>query len=125
MGALETADPALYAQIQPAYDAAKAKGLYEGQYAENTIAEYWAEGTQWWFWSNIEFFDRETKARVQTPADLEAYDPTLCAILEKVYLGHHIPADISSVRLNTVAAKELTGCGVRFQCVSSMFAVLS
>ena len=46
MGALQRADPALHAQIQPAYDAAKAAGKYKGQYAINTVAEYFAEGTQ-------------------------------------------------------------------------------
>ena len=99
MGALRTADPALFAEIQPAYDAAKAKGLYknaagQAQYAINTVAEYFAEGTQWWFWSNIEFYDGTTKARVQTPDDLKAYDPALYGILERVYAGHHIPADV-------------------------------
>jgi hypothetical protein len=92
MGALRTADTALYRQIQVAYDAAKLKGLYKGQYAINTAAEYWAEGTQWWFWSNIEFYDRQV--RVQTPDEFKAYDPELYAILEAVYPGHHIPADV-------------------------------
>lgn len=91
-GALRTADPDLYKEIEVAYEAAKAKGLYKGQYAINTVAEYWAEGTQWWFWSNFEFYDDST--RVQTPDDLKAYDPALYALLEKVYIGHHIPADV-------------------------------
>jgi hypothetical protein len=102
MSALRTADPALFAEIQPAYDAAKAKGLYKNtngpngqdEYAINTVAEYFAEGTQWWFWSNIEFYDRTTKARIQTPDEFKAYDPALYAILDKVYAGHHIPADV-------------------------------
>jgi hypothetical protein len=100
MGALRVADSELYAQIQPAYEAAKAKGLYKSwprgneQYAINTVAEYFAEGTQWWFWSNFEFYDFTTKARVQSPDDLKAYDPTLFGILEKIYAGHHIPADV-------------------------------
>jgi hypothetical protein len=92
MSALQRADPALFAEIQPAYAAAKAAGKYKGQYAINTVAEYWAEGSQWWFWSNIEFYDGET--RVQTPDDLKAYDPALYGILDKVYGGHHIPADV-------------------------------
>lgn len=92
MGALRVADPALYAEIEPAYLAAKAKGLYKGQYAINTLAEYWAEGSQWWFWSNYEFYDGDT--RVQSPEDLRTYDPTLFSILERVYPGHHIPADV-------------------------------
>jgi hypothetical protein len=99
MGALRVADSALYNQIQPAYEAAKAKGLYKDargreQYAINTVAEYFAEGTQWWFWSNFEFYDGTTDARVQSPDDLKAYDPALYAILDKIYAGHHIPADV-------------------------------
>lgn len=94
MSALRQADPALIKEVQAAYDEAKARNLYEGQYAINTIAEYWAEGTQWWFWSNIEFYDKTTKQRVQTPDEFKAYDPKLYGILERVYAGHHIPADI-------------------------------
>ena len=92
MNALRSADTALYRDILAAYDDAKANGLYKGQYAINTSAEYWAEGTQWWFWSNIEFYDNET--RIQTPDDLKAYDPKLYGLLEQVYNGHHNPADV-------------------------------
>ncbi|WP_443938718.1 glycoside hydrolase [Pedobacter sp. MW01-1-1] len=92
MSALRHADPALYNQIQVAYDAAKEKGLYKDQYAINTVAEYWAEGSQWWFWSNFEFMDGST--RLQSPDDLKAYDPALYNILAQVYPGHHIPGDV-------------------------------
>ncbi len=92
MRALRKVDPALYREIHKSYADAKAKGLYPGQYAMNTVAEYWAEGSQWWFWSNYEFFDGED--RIQSPYDLLAYDPVLYGILERVYLGHHIPADV-------------------------------
>ncbi|TDX02009.1 glycoside hydrolase [Dinghuibacter silviterrae] len=92
MNALRVCDTTLYREIHVAYDTAKARGLYKGQYAINTVAEYWAEGTQWWFWSNIEFYDGDT--RVQTPDELKAYDPVLYHLLERVYLGHHNPADV-------------------------------
>ena len=92
MSAIETVDPPLFAEIQKAYEAAKTKGLYKNQYAINTVAEYWAEGSQWWFWSNIEFYDGKT--RIQTPDELRAYDPTLYHIFERVYWDHHIPADV-------------------------------
>ena len=92
MGALRTADPPLYREIDSAYQAAKTKGQYKGQYAINTVAEYWAEGTQWWFWSNIEFYDGQQ--RIQTPDDLKTYDPTLYNILDRVYAGHHNPGDV-------------------------------
>ena len=92
MSALATVDTVLYTEIQHAYDTAKSCGLYKDQYAINTVAEYWAEGTQWWFWSNIAFDDGQ--AHVQSPDDLRAYDPVLYHILEQVYFGHHIPADV-------------------------------
>jgi len=92
MNAIRTVDPSLYQEIEKAYEQAKAKGMYKGQYAINTKEEYWAEGTQWWFWSNIEFYDGDQ--RIQSPNDLKRYDPTLFRILSKVYMGHHIPADV-------------------------------
>lgn len=92
MAVLQRIDKDFVKQIYAAYEAAKAKGLYKNQYAINTVAEYWAEGSQWWFWSNFEFKDGDT--RVQSPDDLKAYDPTLYQLLEKVYPGHHIPADV-------------------------------
>ena len=92
MGALRLSDTALYAEIEKAYEAAKTRGQYKGQYAINTVAEYWAEGTQWWFWSNIEFYDGDT--RIQTPDEFKSYDPVLYGILDRVYTNHHVPADV-------------------------------
>lgn len=92
MSAIRSADPPLHAEIQAAYKDAMARGLYKGHYAETTANEYWAEGTQWWFWSNYEWFDGAT--RLQTPEDLKAYDPKLFELLGRVYIGHRIPADI-------------------------------
>jgi len=94
--AIRTADPALFESIQAAYRAAKAKGLYKDHYAETNANEYWAEGTQWWFWSNFEWFDGTT--RLQTPDDLKAYDPTLYDLLGRVYADHHIPMDVYYAR---------------------------
>ncbi|MEZ5317149.1 MAG: hypothetical protein R2752_07075 [Vicinamibacterales bacterium] len=94
--AIRAVDPALAAEIQASYDAARAAGLFAGHYAANTVAEYFAEGTQWWFWSNFLWEDRsrEPAVRVWSPDDLQTYDPRLYAILDRVYPGHHIPADI-------------------------------
>ena len=60
--------------------------------AETTANEYWAEGTQWWFWSNYEWMDGDK--RLRTPDDLKLYDPKLFELLSRVYIGHHMPADI-------------------------------
>ncbi|HKX27087.1 MAG TPA: glycoside hydrolase [Blastocatellia bacterium] len=90
--AIRSADPALYAEIQAAYKEAMAKELWKNHYASTNANEYWAEGTQTWFWSNYEYTDGEQ--RVQTPDDLQRYDPKLYELLNRVYLDHHIPMDV-------------------------------
>lgn len=92
LSAIEHIDRTLYDSVVVAYEHAKSGAMYNGQYAINTIQEYWAEGTQWWFWSNIEFYDKGQ--RIQSPDDLKKYDPLLYRLLSKVYIGHHIAADI-------------------------------
>jgi hypothetical protein len=127
MGALRVVEPALVREVEAAFEAAKAKGLYknsrgQAQYAINTVAEYWAEGTQWWFWSNIEFYDGTTGARVQSPDDLKAYDPALYAILDRVYAGHHIPADVyygKNLRPQAAGGILPAAAGLRMHEVSS------
>jgi hypothetical protein len=93
MSAIRSADPELMKAIDAAYAAAKAKGLFKGHYAENTVAEYWAEGTQWWFWSNYAWTTPD-KVEIWSPESLKEYDPTLFELLSRVYLDHKIPADI-------------------------------
>jgi len=90
--AIRTADPTLFAEIQAAYKEAMAKGLWKNHYGSTNANEYWAEGTQTWFWSNYEYMDGDT--RVQTPEDLQRYDPKLYALLGRVYEDHHIPMDV-------------------------------
>jgi len=95
MSAVRTADPALYAEIEAAYKEAKTAGRFLKHYAENTVAEYWAEGTQWWFESNFAWTSPEG-AEIYTADSLKAYDPTLYDILSRVYDTHHIVADVYS-----------------------------
>lgn len=96
MSAIRAADPPLYDAIQAAYASARERGLFEDHYGGNTVAEYWAEGTQWWFWSNYRWTDdtRDPPVTIWSPDDLRAYDPTLFGLLEQVYPDHRIPADI-------------------------------
>jgi cyclophilin family peptidyl-prolyl cis-trans isomerase len=101
MGALRTADSALYARLEVAYQQARDRKLYlsprgSPHYAVNTIGEYWAEGTQWWFWSNYPatFASHGVEQEVWSPRDLERYDPELYDILSSVYPDHHIPLDV-------------------------------
>jgi hypothetical protein len=89
--AIRNVDPELAAAIQAAYDDAMDAGRFPRHYGANTVAEYWAEGTQWWFGSNYEAcFDDVV---LYTPEDLAAYDPALFRLLGQVYPDHRIPMD--------------------------------
>jgi hypothetical protein len=85
-------DPELHKEIRAAYKEAMAAGLWKGHYASTNPNEYWAEGTQTWFWSNYEY--RDGDQRVQSPEDLKRYDPRLFALLARVYPDHQIPMDV-------------------------------
>ena len=91
-GAIRTADPKLFDEIKQAYAAAMEAGLWKGHYAANNPSEYWAEGTQTWFYSNYEFIDGGQ--RIISPSDLASYDPRLHELLSRVYAGHRIPMDV-------------------------------
>lgn len=86
------ADPALFKEIKATYKEAMEKGLWKGHYASTTANEYWAEGTQTWFWSNYEYVDGDQ--HVMSPDDLKRYDPKLFDLLARVYPDHHIPMDV-------------------------------
>lgn len=98
MTALRDVDAAMVAEIRAAYDAAMAAGKYvhpDGRkhYATTSAGEYWAEGVQWWFFSNYgECFAGGTK--VETPEEFAAYDPTLHALIARVFTTHRIEMDV-------------------------------
>ncbi len=99
MTGLRTAEPTLVEEIRAAYDAAMAakKYTYDGgrgpHYATTNASEYWAEGAQWWFFSNYgECF--AGKQKVETPEEFQAYDPALFALLGRVFNTHRIPMDV-------------------------------
>lgn len=97
-GGIRTVDPAMFKEIQAAYDQAMAAGKYvhaDGRkhYATTNAGEYWAEGVQWWFFSNYgECFAGNVK--VETPEEFAAYDPTLNALIARVFDTHRIPMDV-------------------------------
>jgi len=98
MTALRDVDPAMVAEIRAAYDAAMAAGKYlhpggRRHYATTSAGEYWAEGVQWWFFSNYgECFAGDIK--VETPEEFGAYDPTLFELIGRVFTTHRIPMDV-------------------------------
>ncbi len=91
-GAIRRVEPEFHRDIRAAYNEAMKKKLWQGHYAATNANEYWAEGTQTWFYSNYAYHDGET--RVQTPEDLKKYDPKLFELLSRVYPDHHVPMDI-------------------------------
>ncbi len=87
MAGIAIADPELFALITTRYAEAKARGLWKGEYAETTAAEYWAEGSQFWFNSNrLAVVDGR---RILSHDDLKAYDPALYDLLARVYGTRH------------------------------------
>jgi hypothetical protein len=98
MTAIRDVDPKMHAEIRASYDSAMAAGKYvhpDGRkhYATTNAGEYWAEGVQWWFFSNYgECFKGNVK--VETPEEFRAYDPTLYELISRVYTTHRIPMDV-------------------------------
>lgn len=96
--AIRDVDPAMAQEIRDAYDAAMAANRYQYEdgrrhYATTNANEYWAEGVQWWFFSNYgECFAGDVK--VESPEEFEAYDPVLSELIGRVFDTHRIPMDI-------------------------------
>lgn len=101
--AIRTADPALEARVETAYAHAREKRLWQGAYMANTLDEYWAEGTQFWFNSNKAYIT--DTLTVLNADDFKAHDPEFYALLSEVYRwDHRIPADVyymHPARMNT------------------------
>src|SRR5687767_7832109 len=97
-GGIRDVDPAMHAEIRAAYDEAMAAGKYvhpDGRkhYATTNAGEYWAEGVQWWFFSNYgECFAGGVK--VETPEEFAAYDPKLNELIGRIFMTHRIPMDV-------------------------------
>ena len=98
MTGLRDVDAAMVGEIRAAYDAAMAAGKYvhpDGRkhYATTNANEYWAEGVQWWFFSNYgECFRGGVK--VETPEEFAAYDRTLHGLIGRVFTTHRIEMDV-------------------------------
>jgi hypothetical protein len=110
MRGLRDVEPATIDEIRAAYDSAMAAGKYlhaDGRkhYATTNASEYWAEGVQWWFFSNYgECF--AGKVKVETPEEFAAYDPALNELISRVYTTHRIPMDV----FHGKRIRPVTGC---------------
>lgn len=93
LSTLERIEPGFYREVEAAYVQAMRKGLWADSYATTTVQEYWAEGTQFWFDSNMAY--AHGALTIADDQDLAQYDPVLYRLLGKVYGAlHRIHADV-------------------------------
>jgi hypothetical protein len=96
--AMMDADPSMRGELDAAFRDAMAAGKYlsgDGRkhYATTAVNEYWAEGVQWWFFSNYgECFGGGVI--IETPDEFAAYDPNLNAFIGRAFTTHRIPMDV-------------------------------
>jgi hypothetical protein len=62
------------------------EGLWEDTYAGENVQEYWAEGIQTYFNTNLEN-DRGVHNHVNTRAELAEYDPRLFEFIDEIFGG--------------------------------------
>lgn len=112
LAAVRRVDPALFRRVEAAYRGAIAAGRWRGDYAAVTVDEYWAEGTQFWFESNM--ISRLDDGTILSAADLRRYDPVLATLLEQAYgPRHRITADAfhgHQARLNVPPGRRSADC---------------
>ncbi|HEY9622505.1 MAG TPA: hypothetical protein V6C78_19255 [Crinalium sp.] len=83
---LEFTNPRIVTALQAAYDNARATGLWANTYADDNIEEYWAEGVQSYFNTNLEATPPNgIHNSVNTHEELKAYDPTLYKIIATIF----------------------------------------
>ncbi|WP_244920089.1 hypothetical protein [Rhizobium etli] len=91
--ALRTVDPDLVARVEHAYWHDYKEGLWACSCMENNVDEYWAEGTRFWFNTNLAYSHGDLT--VATSDEFEAHDPRLYNIMAEVYRhDHRILADV-------------------------------
>lgn len=93
LSTLQRIEPDFHREVEAAYGQAMRKGLWADSYAMTTVQEYWAEGTQFWFDSNMAYANGAST--IADDQDLARYDPVLHRLLGRVYGDtHRIPADV-------------------------------
>ncbi|XP_070543322.1 uncharacterized protein [Ptychodera flava] len=80
-----SADRTFEPRLRQAYNSARARGLWAGTYAMNTIDEYFAEGTQSYFDQNPSTPSPGIHNTINTRSELRYYDPTLYGLVEEIF----------------------------------------
>jgi hypothetical protein len=78
MGGLFDADRTFEGRLEDAFQSAQATGLFENTYAMENSQEYWAEGVQSWYYTNLESDPPNgIHNHIDRREELMDYDPTL------------------------------------------------
>jgi hypothetical protein len=84
------ADPGFRPRVEAAYQAALATGNFANTYAESSVGEFWAEGVQDWYNSNLQSIPANgVHNSVNTREELRVASPELYQLVSEVF-----PADI-------------------------------
>lgn len=84
--AIELYEPSMKTRLEAAYDAAIAAGKYADTYAATTLQEYWAEGVQSWFDTNITVSPPNgIHNEIGTRDQLKTYDAELAKLVSEVF----------------------------------------
>jgi hypothetical protein len=84
--AIELYEPSMKTRLQAAYDKAIAAGSFANTYAATNPDEYWAEGVQDWFDTNLTASPSNgIHNEIGTRAQLKTYDPDLATLVSEVF----------------------------------------
>jgi hypothetical protein len=83
---VEFSDTNFKNRLTSAYSTAKGKGLWANTYADDTVNEYWAEGVQDYYNTNIESIPSNgIHNEINTRAELKNYDPALFGLITEIF----------------------------------------
>lgn len=79
-------DPGFNDRLRSTFAAARAAGLWDQTYAATNEKEYWAEGVQSYFDTNLEAIPPNgIHGPINTAAELRDYDPALFSLIDSVF----------------------------------------
>ena len=83
---VEFVDTNFKGRLNTAYKAALGKSLWQNTYADDTVEEYWAEGVQDYYNTNIESIPSNgIHNEINTRAELKTYDPELFGLIQEIF----------------------------------------
>jgi len=82
---LYTADKTFQSRLTSAFNEAKAQGLWANTYASEQVQEYWAEGVQNWYDTNLESArPNGVHGPINTKEELKSYDKKLYDLVDEL-----------------------------------------